>query len=129
MNLAVLRVEGDDAALNRIGALLPAQVDATWKKGDLARSGKCHGLSGIGATIADAANPGELCGAVREFVAQCAQRGLDFSEAGVSAELDMGITVGDSTQFVAGVDFSPNELSLFARLGLSLSVTAYPTSD
>jgi hypothetical protein len=48
---------------------------------------------------------------------------------GVNAELSIGITVGDSIQYVASVDFSPNEIRDLAVLGIALNFTAYPTSD
>jgi hypothetical protein len=46
-----------------------------------------------------------------------------------SAELSIGFTVGDSEQFVAGLEFSASELRAISECGISLSITAYPTSD
>jgi hypothetical protein len=129
MNLATLIVEGEQSALGDLRKALPLQIAASWEKGDIRRNGKPHASPGFSATIADAANPRELAHAVQTFLKQCKERGVSFPKSGVSAELSLGVTVGDSQQFVAGVEFSPLALSLFAEQGLALSITAYPTSD
>ena len=129
MNLATLIVEGDEVALGMIRKTLSLRTDTSWKKGDVGRNGKRHASSGFNATIADVANPVELALAIRGFLKQCKECGVVFSHAGVSAELSLGFTVGDSQQFVASVELSPSDLSSLAEHGLTLSLTAYPTSD
>jgi len=126
MNLATLIVEGDEPALSKLRKALSLQTATSWKKGDVRRNGKNHSSAGFSATIADVRSPGELTRAVQTFLEQCKERGVSFTKSGVSAELSLGFTVGDSQQFVAGVQ---SDLSLFAEHGLTLSVTAYPTSD
>jgi len=129
MNLAILIVEGDELALSNLRKALPLKIASSWKKGDVRRNGKSHTSPGFSATIADVANPGELIRAILTFLKQCKERGVSFTKTGVSAELSLGVTVGDSQQFVAGVELSPSDLFLFAEHGLTLSLTAYPTSD
>ena len=129
MNLATLIVEGDESALSKLRKALSLQTATSWKKGDVRRNGKNHSSAGFSATIADVRSPGELTRAVQTFLEQCKERGVSFTKSGVSAELSLGFTVGDSQQFVAGVQLSPSDLSLFAEHGLTLSLTAYPTSD
>jgi hypothetical protein len=66
---------------------------------------------------------------VREFLAACQAHRPKLFANGVEAELSIGITVGDSIQYVASVDLSSSEIRELATLGLSLNFTAYPTSD
>ncbi|MAS40449.1 MAG: hypothetical protein CMK33_01895 [Porticoccaceae bacterium] len=67
--------------------------------------------------------------AIRKFVAECKAQNFAFSGSGVSAELSIGITVVDTEQFVACVDFSASDLLSLGALGVELSIVAYPTSD
>ena len=129
MNLATLRVEGTDSALESLKTVLSLECDTQWKMGDKRRNGRVHTLSGFNATVADAKNPGELTELIRSFLVQCKDNKIVFPNLDLSAELAISFTVGDSEQFVAGVEFSPSELLLCAECGITLSVTAYPTSD
>jgi hypothetical protein len=129
MNLAILRVEGTDEALQSVCNLLGLEADSTWKKGEPKRRGGFYSISGLSATIADSQNPGEMVVAIREFVAECKARNFVFSGSDLSAELSVGVTVGDTEQFVACVDFSASDLLSLGALGVELSIAAYPTSD
>jgi len=53
---------------------------------------------------------------------------VSFPGQGLTAELSVGVTVGDSAQFVASIDLTSDDLSMMGTLGLSLNVSAYPTS-
>jgi hypothetical protein len=129
MNLATLRVEGTDEALQTVRSTLSLVPDSMWKRGEPKRRGGFFSSSGLSATIADAKNPGEMVVAIREFVAECKARNFVFSGSGLSAELSVGVTVGDTEQFVACVDFPASDLLSLGVLGVELSITAYPTSD
>jgi hypothetical protein len=71
-------------------------------------------LSGFSATVANARQPGDLVGLVRSFLVQGKDNNLVFARLVLSAELAVGLTVGDSEQFVARLEFSPSELLLCA---------------
>ena len=129
MNLATLRVSGTDLAIEAVCKLLQLSIDQEWKKGDPKRREGFFLSSGLNATIVDAKNPGEMLVAIREFVAKCKAQNVVFSGSDLSAELAIGVTVGDTEQFVACVDFSTHDLLSLGALGLELSVAAYPTSD
>lgn len=129
MNLAMLRIEGTDEALQTVRNTLGLVPDSMWKQGEPKRRGGFFSSSGLSATITDAKNPGEMLVAIREFIADCKARHFVFSGAGLSAELSIGVTVGDTGQFVACVDFSASELLSLGALGVELSISAYPTSD
>lgn len=128
MNLATLRVEGSNAEIEALKTLLPLDIEKTWKEGEAMRRG-VHRASGLNTTVADTENPKQLVEAVRMFLAECKNRRIEFSNPNLTAELSIGITVGDSVQFVASVDFTTYDLEALAALGIALSVTAYPTSD
>ena len=127
MNLATLRIEGSDAELDALKTALPVKVESSWKKGEPMRRGT-YRASGFNTTIADTDNPKQLVEAIRKFLTECKSRGVEFSKQDLTTELSIGIAVGDSVQFVASIDFSPNDLKILAAFGIALSVTAYPTS-
>ena len=129
MNLATLRIEGTDEALQTVQAMLSLVPDSTWKQGEPKRRGGVFASSGLSTTIADAKNPVEMVVAIREFIAECNARHFAFSGFGLAAELLIGVTVGDSDQFIAFVDFSATDLLSLGALGAELSIAAYPTSD
>jgi hypothetical protein len=128
MNLACLRVEGPTAALSSVKTAIPIKPDSSWNAGDKKRRGGVYASSGFSATVADAPHPVALLQSIRAFLEDCTTRGVQFP-ADISAELDVGISVGDSEQFVASVAFSTEDLHRLATLHIHLSVTAYPTSD
>ena len=129
MNLATLRVEGTDSALESLRETLSLECDTQWGKGDKRRNGSVHESSGFNATIADAGSPRELEGLIRSFLTRCRNKKIVFPSLDLSAELSVGLTVGDTHQFVAGVEFTSSDLLLCAETGITLSVIAYPTSD
>jgi hypothetical protein len=129
MNLVTLRVEGTEEALASLRGALRLEADATWKKGEPTRRGGYHSSAGFNTTIADASNPDEMIVAIRNFFAMCKEQGVTFVRPSLSAELSVGVTVGDSDQFVASVALSASDILLLGSLGIALSVTAYPTSD
>jgi hypothetical protein len=128
MNLALLRVDGPEHVIEAMYRLLGIRPDVTYKQGDVMRNGRVHSSSGFSYTIVDAPNPVALVNGIREFLIECRRKNLQLS-ASVSAEIGLGVAVGDSQQFTACVDFSPSDMVLLGTLGFSLSVTAYPTSD
>ena len=129
MNLAMLRIEGPDSALVAITKDVPVVFESKWKKGESRRNGEIYEASGMSATVVDAKNPKELTELVRGFLVKCIDKKINFPNHNLVAELSIGFTVGDSVQFAAGVDFSSEELSMFADCGIDLSFAAYPTSD
>jgi len=129
MNLADLRLSGNDELLNDIVEKLNLTVASRVKAGEPRRGGRIHETSGLSISIADAANPVAMLNAIREFLATCQSIGHNVFGGGVQAELAIGMTVGDSIQFIASVDFSSSELRELGMLGIALSITAYPTSD
>jgi hypothetical protein len=129
MNLATLRVNGTYQAIQALSNLLKLEVDQMWKKGEPKRRGGCFPTSGFIATIVDANSPREMVVAIREFISDCKARNINFLGSDLSAEVAIGVTVGDTKQFVACVDLSAADLLSLSALGVELSFSAYPTSD
>ena len=129
MNVVTLRVQGEDATLAFLIGKLGLNIDASWKRGESGPRGREHQSSGFNATIADADNTQEMLRGIREFLAKCKASQLSFVADGLLAELAIGVTVGDSEQFVAFVELSSSELTLLGSLGVALSFAAYPTSN
>lgn len=128
MNLATLRIEGADEALEQLIAQLNLSIDVSWKKGEMSRQ-DVHEISGLNSTIADTETPRQLTEAIIDFANQCKSKNISLSSSNISTELDIGIGVGYSEQFIASVSFTPDELQLLSSIGIELSITAYPTSD
>ncbi len=129
MNLVTLRVEGADQALDGLVRILRLEVDARWKGGDPKRTGGHHASSGLNATIADAPNSEQMRHGIRTFLADCKARNVSFLDLGLSGEVAVGISVGDSEQYVGSLELAASDLHALGFLGLALSVAAYPTSD
>ena len=129
MNVAQLWVTGSETALAKVCDLLAFDPDSSWRQGDMMRNGKVHEDNGVGISIADAISPRELVEEIRSFVVRCVDSDANFKKLGLTANLSLGYTVGDSEQFAACIEFTNQDLKYFSDLGVSLSVWAYPTSD
>ncbi|MEX0702792.1 MAG: hypothetical protein WD069_11920 [Planctomycetales bacterium] len=131
MNVAVLRVDGDESALADLQRRMKLETDefSAWAAGETTLLGRSHERSGFRMTIADEKTQGELVEVIREFVRYCAEEGIRFDTNGLSAELGIGMTVGTSEQFTASVRFAPEDLIAIGRLGVELCVSAYPACD
>ena len=128
MNVAVLNAAGPLPELQRLAAALGMVPSSTHQMGQAQFGGKLHSSDGLQLEIADAANPVDLSRLVAAFIAKCTEHGVSFG-AETSAELSIGFTVGDSAQYIAGFKFLPEELRAISERGISLNITAYPTSD
>ena len=129
MNLAILRVEGPEASLAQLKELLGLSSDMEWQAGERRRDGSIRESSGLNSTIADAETAERMTNAIREFLMRCEAAEVTFPWQGITAEVDVGFTVGDSTRFAGGFRLSPSDVRACAECGLGLSVAAYPTSD
>jgi hypothetical protein len=129
MNLATLRMSGTDTSMDAIVDALKLNVVNRVQVGDPKRRGGVHDSAGLTADLVDADTPAAMLQAVRAFLNACEALGSTPFRDGISAEISIGVGVGDSVQFVVSIDFSPAEIRQFASIGLSLNVTAYPVSD
>jgi hypothetical protein len=129
VNLASLRIEGDDRMLSALVDSLDLSVDTRWKNGQSLRSGGTHSSSGFCATIADAPSPSVLLSLIREFIEKY-QKFLDSNiGSSLDGEISVGISCGESGQFIGSVVLGAEDLLRIGKANLSLSVSAYPTSE
>jgi hypothetical protein len=129
LNVATLRLTGNDALLDDIVRKLGLNVASRANAGSPRRRGGVYGSSTLNASIADSASPAAMRDQVRAFLAECRRHGSTLFMSGIDAELSLGVSVGDSGQFTASVDLSSAEIRDLAVLGLSLNFSAYPRSD
>ena len=129
VNLATLNVRGKSEALSALKGVLPFSLDSAWSKGDRRGNGMLHEASGFSGTISDCATPGEMVAALVAFFSECTSRNIGFADEALEAELSIGVTVGDSSQFTASVNIPHTLLASLTASSISLSFTAYPTSD
>ena len=130
MNTATLRTLGSDSALDYLCDVLDLSIIREWGKGETSRRGGVNEIPGFNAdVVADAENPSSLLEEIRGFLNRCLSKRILFSSSDLSSQLDIGVSVGVSQQFTASVVFSPENLESFSKLGLELSVSAYPIFD
>jgi len=126
LNLVLLRVEGDQARLDEIAERLDLHLDQRWTQGEADRRGARFRGSGYSATIADSQTPAEMIKHIREFVMLCRSTSTDF--VGLRAELSVGVTVGDETQYAVAFELAPSDLAEIGALGITLAFAAYPSA-
>ncbi|MBD8566215.1 hypothetical protein IFU01_18310 [Oxalobacteraceae sp. CFBP 8763] len=129
MNIATLYVYGADANLDRLTELLGSTGTSRWKVGDRLHSGKLHQCSGIAFDLPDSDTPRNLVDEVRRCLSCWHTKGISLAGLNFVGELSFGITVGDSVQFTAHVEFSAVDMLALGSIGIALSIAAYPTSD
>jgi hypothetical protein len=123
MNIATLKVHGDDDGLADVRDGLPTEPDSDWQKGDVKPDGRVRIDSGFYVAIGADQNPDQLLKRIRDYLAECAARGIHFERADVAAELRISFTTerGEATP---SLDFTLADLTLLVEMGINLSITA-----
>ncbi len=129
MNLATLRVEGPDESLCQLKKLLGLDPDVEWHAGERTRNGGIRESSGFNSTIADEKTAEDMTERVHDFLNRCTSAQVSFPWRGVNGGIDVGFDIGSSERFAGGFRLSPTCIQAWAKCGLSLITTAYPTSD
>ncbi len=127
MNMTELRLEGELSALEVLSEAIGLEGRIMWKEGESGRDGKKYLSSGLMIEIAETSKPSTMIEEIRKFVTRCDTLGLSFNN--VRAQISVGVTVGDSKQYMANFEFNEDDLKTLGKLGLALSVSCYPTSD
>ena len=125
LNMATLRVTGTDQHLDELVARLSLSVSSQVRAGD--RRGGAHLESHINVAIADTATPLTMLEQVRAFVRGCLAHEPGVFGA-VSAELALGVSIGDQVQYACTVVLEPADVRELAALGIAVSFAAYPSS-
>ena len=123
MNIATLKVHGDDAGLADVRDGLPTEPDSDWQKGDVKPDGRVRIDSGFYVAIGTDENPDELLKQIRHYLAECSARGIHFERSDVAAELRVSFTT-ERGAATPSLDFTLADLSLLVDMGITLSITA-----
>jgi hypothetical protein len=123
MNIATMKVHGDDEGLADVRDGLPSEPDSDWRKGDVKPDGRVRIDSGFYVAIGTDQNPDELLKQIRHYLAECKARGIHFERSDVAAELRISFTTerGEATP---SLDFTLADLTLLVEMGINLSITA-----
>ena len=129
LNIAELRVTGPDNVLDELKENLGLHIDAEWKKGEEKRFGGNHQVSGFNANIADETSTERLMEALSTFIVSCERSSLTFKTEGVSASIDIGVSIGADEAFGPRVKFSQSTINTLGALGLGLEISTYPADN
>ena len=129
LNIAELRVTGPDSVLEALKKKLGLRIDAEWKKGEEKRFGGNHLASRFNANIAHEPSTKEMMDAVSIFIGNCGWASVTFKTEGISAEIDIGISVGIDEPIGPRVIFDQSTIIALGALGLGLEISTYPASN
>ncbi len=123
MNIATLKVHGDDDGLADVRDGLPTEPDSDWQKGDVKPDGRVRIDSGFYVAIGTDENPDELLKQIRHYLAECSARGIHFERSDVAAELRVSFTT-ERGAATPSLDFTLADLTRLVEMGITLSITA-----
>ena len=123
MNIATLKVHGDDDGLADIRDGLPTEPHGDWQKGDVKPDGRVRIDSGFYVAIGTDENPDELLKQIRHYLAECSARGIHFERSDVAAELRVSFTT-ERGAATPSLDFTLADLTRLVEMGITLSITA-----
>jgi len=123
MNIATLKVHGDDDGLADIRDGLPTEPHGDWQKGDVKPDGRVRIDSGFYVAICTDQNPDQLLKQIRHYLAECEARGIHFERSDVAAELRISFTTEQGAA-TPSLDFTLADLALLVQMGINLSITA-----
>ncbi|KQQ33813.1 hypothetical protein ASF61_12290 [Duganella sp. Leaf126] len=123
MNIATLKVHGDDDGLADIRDGLPVEPDGDWRRGDVKPDGRVRIDSGFYVRIGTDDDPDALLRQIRTFLAESSARGIHFERADVAAELRISFSSARGAA-TPTLDFSLADLTLLVDMGINLSITA-----
>ena len=123
MNIATLKVHGDDEGLADVRDGLPIEPHGDWQKGDVKPDGRVRIDSGFYVAIATDQNPDELLKQLRSYLTECQARGIHFERSDVAAELRISFTTEQGAA-TPTLDFSLADLTMLVEMGINLSITA-----
>jgi hypothetical protein len=123
MNIATLKVHGDDEGLADIRDGLPTEPHGDWQKGDVKPDGRVRIDSGFYVAICTDQDPDQLLKQIRHYLAECEARGIHFERSDVAAELRISFTTEQGAA-TPSLDFTLADLSLLVQMGINLSITS-----
>ncbi|MEE1674287.1 hypothetical protein SNR37_003724 [Agarivorans aestuarii] len=129
MNIAVLRVQGNEKEIDAVKALCPFNIIGEWKKGDSISRTRFFSSSGFNVDLPDASSPVEMLNNIESFFSELSSCSIDFVSLNLTANLDVGLGVGECDQYAAGYEISLSLMELALKVGVLISLTAYPVNE
>jgi hypothetical protein len=103
--------------------------DKIWRSGETTSYGRQIQTSGFSAVFEGEDSFEIVFSQLREFLTEAKPLALALRQRGLSSTLDFGFTVGGGKHFTRSLRFPSDFLSVLVELGISLHVSAYPSSN
>lgn len=129
MVFIVIRISGNDFAVDDFLESRNLEVDAVWRKGDVTFRGRVMDDSGFNLSLPDAESWVQALPSVHSFLRAERELFRELLGQNVKMELDIGVTVGEEKSFAPSLQFPADFLTDLVSAGVTLNVSAYPTSD
>jgi hypothetical protein len=125
---AVLRVSDAQLDLDACLSWLPSNnLDRVWRAGESYRCGQVHDTSGFSVMLAEGLARGPVVqDAVNAFL-NLEERVAELVSGGAAAEVDFGLLL-DVSGGALSLRLPPAAAVVFERAGVTIVVSAYPTS-
>ncbi|WP_220718661.1 hypothetical protein [Agarivorans litoreus] len=129
MNIAVLRIQGNEKEIDVVKALYPFNIIGEWEKGDSISRTRFFSSSGFSVDLPDADSPTEMLNNIESFFNELSSSSINFVNLNLTANLDVGLGVGECEQYAAEYEISLPLMELALKVGASISLTAYPVNE
>jgi hypothetical protein len=124
MNIATLKVYGDETALADVRDGLPSEPEHSWSKGDVRPDGRVRIDAGFYVSLAAEQDSLALLKQIRAWLHECEGRGVTFDVPRIAAELRVAFTTTVEEEAGAvSLDFTIADLTLLVNMGITLSIT------
>lgn len=120
MNIASLKVYGDEHTLDDVRDGLPTEPEGSWRKGDVRPDGRVRIDSGFYVNLGQDENPDALLRHLRAWLHECEARGITFDVPPIAAELRIAVVTAQPGETL---DFSIADLNLLVNMGITLSIS------
>ncbi len=129
MVYVVLRIASRDLPVDDYLHRSRLEVTNIWRNGEASRNGRVNESSGFNLSFPDEPSWSKSLAAVRGHLQSEAVLLRDLRDVNAEMELDIGVTVGEEQSYAPSLEFPSEFLADLASLGISLTVSAYPTND
>lgn len=124
----VLRVSHAQLDLDACLTWLPSsKLDRVWRIGERHLRDKVHDTSGFSVLLAEGLARGSVVQDAVDAFVELAQRVAELVRGGAACEVDFGLFV-DGSSGALSLRLAPATAAVFERAGVTLVVSAYPTS-
>lgn len=129
MVCVVLRIGARDLQIDDYLHRSQLEVTNIWRNGEASRNGRVNESSGFNLSFPEESSWAESLAAVSAHLRSEASLLRELRDVNAEVELDIGVTVGEEQSYAPSLGFPSEFLADLASLGISLTVSAYPTND